>query len=78
MKRTAKMLLPAMAVLAGCAGTDSYLASRSNMAGMPPVFDMETTAGTRAVAGDVTDALSQNTKRIDHDTPPTTGEIRPR
>lgn len=36
MKRTAKMLLPAMAVLAGCAGTDSYLASRSNMAGMPP------------------------------------------
>lgn len=77
MKRTTLFLIPVLVVLAGCAGTNSYLANRSSTVEMYHIFDIKTAAGTAVVAKAATDGLSQNTNQINQNTPLQMGKTVP-
>jgi hypothetical protein len=68
MKKLA-FVVPALAVLAGCAGGNSYLANRTTTVEMYHIFDIKTKAGTSEVVKAAADGLAQNTSDIHQVTP---------
>lgn len=76
MKKLA-FIVPALAVLAGCASGNSYLANRSTTVEMYHIFDIKTKAGTSEVVKAAADGLAQNTSDIHQVTPLQMGKIVP-
>jgi hypothetical protein len=70
-------VVPALAVLAGCAGGNSYLANRSTTVEMYHIFDIKTKAGTSEVVKAAADGLAQNTSDIHQVTPLQMGKTVP-
>jgi hypothetical protein len=68
MKKLA-FVVPALAVLAGCAGGNSYLANRTTTVEMYHIFDIRTKVGTSEVVKAAADGLAQNTSDIHQVTP---------
>jgi hypothetical protein len=76
MKKLA-IVVPALAVLAGCATGNSYLANRSTTVEMYHIFDIKTKAGTAEVVKAAADGLAQNTSDIHQVTPLQMGKTVP-
>jgi hypothetical protein len=76
MKKLA-FVVPALAVLAGCAGGNSYLANRTTTVEMYHIFDIKTKAGTSEVVKAAADGLAQNTSDIHQVTPLQMGKTVP-
>jgi hypothetical protein len=76
MKKLA-IVVPALAVLAGCATANSYLANRSTTVEMYHIFDIKTKASTGVVVKAAADGLAQNTSDIHQVTPLQMGKTVP-
>jgi hypothetical protein len=76
MKKLA-LVVPAFAVLAGCATGNSYLANRSTTVEMYHIFDIKTKASTGIVVKAAADGLAQNTSDIHQVTPLQMGKTVP-
>lgn len=68
MKKLA-LVVPAFAILAGCATGNSYLANRSTTVEMYHIFDIKTKAATAEVVKAAADGLAQNTSDISQVSP---------
>lgn len=71
------LVVPAVAVLAGCATGNSYLANRTTTVEMYHIFDIKTQAGTSVVVKAAADGLAQNTSDIHQVTPLQMGKTVP-
>lgn len=69
MKNNILMLVPALALLAGCGSTNSYLANKTSTVEMYHIFDIRTAAGTATVAKAAAEGLAQNTNDVNSSTP---------
>lgn len=76
MKKLA-FVVPALAILAGCATGNSYLANRSTTVEMYHIFDIKTKASTGLVVKAAADGLAQNTSEIHQVTPLQMGKAVP-
>lgn len=77
MNKFSFIVVPAFAVLAGCATGNSYLANRSTTVEMYHIFDIKTKAGTNEVVKAAADGLAQNTSDISQVTPLQMGKTVP-
>jgi hypothetical protein len=77
MKSLLFVVIPAFAVLTGCAAGNSYLANRSSTIEMYHIFDIKTKAGTSEVVKAAADGLAQNTSDIRQVTPLQMGKTVP-
>lgn len=73
----ALVVVPTLAVLAGCASGNSYLANRSTTVEMYHIFDIKTKVGTAVVVKAAADGLAQNTSDISQVTPLQMGKTVP-
>lgn len=69
MKKTVLMFAPLVALLAGCAGTNSYLANKTSTVEMYHIFDIKTAASSATVAKAAAEGLSRNTNDISTNMP---------
>ncbi len=69
MKKNILMLVPALALLAGCGSANSYLANKTSTVEMYHIFDIRTAAGTATVAKAAAEGLAQNTNDVNSSTP---------
>jgi hypothetical protein len=76
MKKLA-IVVPALAILAGCAAGNSYLANRSTTVEMYHIFDIKTKASTGVVVKAAADGLAQNTSDIHQVSPLQMGKTVP-
>lgn len=76
MKKIA-LVLPALALFAGCGSSNSYLAKRSSTVEMYHIFDIKTEAATAAVIKAAADGLAKNTNEIQQNTPLQLGKTVP-
>jgi hypothetical protein len=70
-------VVPALAVLTGCATGNSYLANRSTTVEMYHIFDIKTKASTGVVVKAAADGLTQNTSDIQQVSPLQMGKTVP-
>ncbi|WP_426175000.1 hypothetical protein [Massilia sp. TWR1-2-2] len=75
--RKLAFIVPAFAILAGCATGNSYLANRSTTVEMYHIFDIKTKASTGVVVKAAADGLAQNTSDIHQVTPLQMGKTVP-
>lgn len=71
------LFLPVVAALAGCAGGNSYMASRHTTVEMYHIFDIRTEAPTDKVIKAAADGLAQNTSDIHQVSPLQIGKAVP-
>lgn len=76
MKKTA-LILPILAVVAGCGSSNSYLAKRTSTVEMYHIFDIKTDAATGNVIKAAADGLAKNTNEIQQNTPLQLGKTVP-
>ncbi|MDB5936235.1 MAG: hypothetical protein JWQ01_3579 [Massilia sp.] len=69
MKKNILMLVPVLALLAGCGSTNSYLANKTSTVEMYHIFDIRTAAGTATVAKAAAEGLAQNTNDVNSSMP---------
>jgi hypothetical protein len=77
MKKIAYAVIPAIAVLTGCATGNRYLANRSTTIEMYHIFDIKTKASTSVVSKAAADGLAQNTSDINQVSPLQMGKTVP-
>jgi len=76
MKKTI-LILPILAILAGCGSSNSYLAKRTSTVEMYHIFDIKTDAATASVIKAAADGLARNTNEIQQNTPLQLGKAVP-
>lgn len=76
MKKTV-LILPVLALFAGCGSSNSYLAKRTSTVEMYHIFDIKTDAATGVVIKAAADGLARNTNEIQQNTPLQLGKTVP-
>ncbi|WEF33534.1 hypothetical protein [Pseudoduganella chitinolytica] len=76
MKKT-QLILPMLALVAGCGSSNSYLAKRTSTVEMYHIFDIKTEAATGVVIKAAADGLARNTNEIQQNTPLQLGKTVP-